>query len=106
MVRPSWLNAAFGGLAKGELQQAQAQAERQRLSDEKLIARTPSEGSPKDQMEMQRRLKVAITDLTGETIKAGRSASRAAGWLLKLTIVLVAFTAALVALTVVLAVRS
>ena len=40
------------------------------LSDEELIARDPSISSRTYQMEMQRRLKVAIQELTRETAKA------------------------------------
>jgi hypothetical protein len=49
-------------------------------------------------MEMQRRLKVAIERLTGETVAARKSANRAA-------LAVIVLTAVLVALTVVLAVR-
>jgi hypothetical protein len=49
-------------------------------------------------MEMQRRLKVAIQALTAETVIARKSANRGA-------LIIVALTAALVALTVVLALR-
>jgi hypothetical protein len=49
-------------------------------------------------MEMQRGLKVAIQDLAAETVSARRSANRGA-------VILVVLTAALVALTVVLALK-
>ena len=69
------------------------------LSDEELIATDPTIPGARHQMEMQRRLKVVIQDLTAETVSARRSADRAA-------VILVVLTAALVALTVVLALRS
>ena len=69
------------------------------FSDEELIATDPTIPGARHQMEMQRRLKVAIQDLTAETVSARRSADRAA-------VILVVLTAALVALTVVLALRS
>ncbi len=57
-------------------------------------------------MEMNRRLKVAIVDLTTETIAARKSSDRTAGRLVWLTVVLVVLTAALVALTVVLVLKN
>jgi len=69
------------------------------LSDAELIATDPSIPSTRNQMEMQRRLKVAIEALTAETV-LGR---KVATWL---AVIIAALTAALVALTVVLAVRS
>jgi len=50
-------------------------------------------------MEMQRRLKVAIEALTAETVLGRKAANRAA-------VLIVGLTAVLVALTVVLALRS
>jgi hypothetical protein len=69
------------------------------LSDAELIANDPNVPSARHQMEMQRRLKVAIEALTAETV-LGR---KVATWL---AVIIAALTAALVALTVVLAVRS
>jgi hypothetical protein len=57
------------------------------------------------QMEMQRRLKVAVERLTDEVITSRKSADRLAGRVVWLTAILVVLTAVLVALTVVLAVR-
>lgn len=51
-----------------------------------------------------RRLKVAVAELTAETIAMRESSERASARLVWLTIVAVVLTAALVALTVVLAV--
>jgi hypothetical protein len=69
------------------------------LSGAELIAADVSIPSARNQMEMQRRLKVAIEALTAETV-LGR---KVATWL---AVIIAALTAALVALTVVLAVRS
>ena len=79
--------------------------QRGHLSDEELIvpgARFPGTGY---QIEVERRLKDAITDLSRETVAARKSSDRTASRLVWLTVVLVVLTAALVALTVVLAVR-
>jgi hypothetical protein len=75
------------------------------LSDAELIATDHSIPSVTHQMEMSRRLKVAITELTKETVTARKSSERVGRLLILLTAVLVALTVALVALTVVLAVR-
>ena len=69
------------------------------ISDEELIATDHSIPSARNQLEMQRRLKVAIEALTAETV-LGR---KVATWV---AVVIAALTAVLVALTVVLAVRS
>ena len=69
------------------------------LSDVELIATDPSIPGAKHQMEMQRRLKVAIEALTAETV-VGR---KVATWV---AVIIAALTAVLVALTIVLAVRS
>jgi len=69
------------------------------VSDIELIATDTSIPSARNQMEMQRRLKVAIEALTAETILGRKAANRAA-------VMIVGLTAVLVALTVVLAVRS
>lgn len=68
------------------------------VPDDELIATDTSIPSAQHQMEMQRRLKVAIERLTGETVAARKSANRAA-------LAVIVLTAVLVALTVVLAVR-
>jgi hypothetical protein len=69
------------------------------LSDAELIANDPNIPGARHQMEMQRRLKVAIEALTVETVLGRKAANRAA-------VMIVGLTAVLVALTVVLAVRS
>lgn len=76
------------------------------LSDAELIATAPGIPNESHQMEMNRRLKAAITDLTAETIASRKSSERAARRIVWLTVVVVLLTAALVALTVVLAVKS
>lgn len=75
------------------------------LSDAELIATAPGIPNVSHQMEMDRRLKVAIVALTTGTIAARKSSDRTSGRLVWLTVVLVVLTAALVALTVVLAIR-
>lgn len=69
------------------------------VSDAELIATDPSIPSARNQMEMQRRLKVAIEALTAETVLGRKAANRA-------SVLIVGLTAVLVALTVVLALRS
>lgn len=76
-----------------------------RLSDAELIATTPGITNETHQMELARRLKVAIQELTGETVAARESSDRASARIAWLNVVLVLLTAALVALTVVLAVK-
>jgi hypothetical protein len=56
-------------------------------------------------MELNRRLKAAITGLTAEAIAARESSEKTARRLVWLTVALVVLTVALVILTVVLAVR-
>ena len=75
------------------------------MSDEVLIATAPGPADMRSPMEMDRRLKVAIMDLTTETIAARRSSDRAARRLVWLNFAVAVLTAALVALTVVLAVK-
>ncbi len=58
------------------------------------------------QMELSRRLKVAIQELTSETIAARESSDSASARIAWLNVLLVLLTATLVALTVVLAVGS
>jgi hypothetical protein len=98
-----------GYARKNELQRQAWDARRQQrleglagLSDEELIAAAEARTSlshPYREMEMQRRLKAAIEDLTAESARARRSAF----WI---GAILVALTMVLVALTVVLAVRA
>ena len=76
------------------------------VSDAELIAAAPGIPSQTHQMEMSRRLKAAIMDLTVETIASRKSSERAARRLVWLTVFVMLLTAVLVALTVVLAVRS
>jgi len=76
------------------------------LSDAELIATAPGIPNESHRMEMVRRLKEAIVNLTAVTVAAGQSADRASARILWLNVFLVLLTAALVALTVVLAVRS
>jgi hypothetical protein len=68
------------------------------VSDEELIATDTSIPSARNQMEMQRRLKVAIEGVTTEIVAARKSANSAA-------VAIIVLTAALVALTVVLALK-
>jgi hypothetical protein len=80
-----------------------ANAERVRgLSDDQLIAQVESRGGispPHSEMEMQRRLKEAIVDLTQETTKARWRA-------LWGSVAIAALTVALIALTIVLALKA
>jgi hypothetical protein len=76
------------------------------LGDAELIATAPGLTNETHQMEMSRRLKVAIQELTGETVAARVSSDRASARIAWLNVLLVLLTAALVALTVVLAVGS
>jgi hypothetical protein len=72
------------------------------LSDEDLITKSAARSSlshPYHEMEMQRRLKVAIQEQTAESVQARRAANR-------IGVALVALTVVLVALTIVLAVRT
>jgi hypothetical protein len=77
-----------------------------KLGDAELIATSPGLGNETHQMELSRRLKAAIQDLTAETVAARESSDRASARIAWLNVVLVVLTAALVALTVVLAVSS
>lgn len=76
------------------------------LGDAELIATDHSIPSISNQLELTRRLKAAIEDLTAETAAARMSSDRAAARVAWLNVILVVLTAALVALTIVLAVRS
>jgi hypothetical protein len=68
------------------------------LSDVELIVRDPTIPGARHQMEMQRRLKVAIEASAAETVLGRKAADLA-------TAMIIVLTAVLVALTVVLAVR-
>jgi hypothetical protein len=76
------------------------------LSDAELIATNPGRANPTHEMELTRRLREAISDLTAETIEARRSADRQSGRLVGVTVAIAVMTGVLLALTVVLAVRS
>lgn len=100
--------AQMFGLAGPEVQKDLDQSEREQLSDRALIIQMPPEGSPKHEMEMQRRLKDAVEALTGELVTfrqsseaAAEKADAAAGKLTTLTGWLIGFTIELVILTVV-----
>ena len=72
----------------------------QALSDEDLIAAAEARTSlshPDAEMEMQRRLKVAIQELTREAGRARRSANWIGVFLIMLTVVLVVLTVVLAA---------
>jgi hypothetical protein len=79
--------------------------EREHVSDTDLIATAPGIPNVTHQMELDRRLKVAIEDLTAEVVTSRKSADRLARRVVWASWILVALTVALVALTVVLAVR-
>lgn len=74
------------------------------LRDEELIGRAPGFPGPHYEMEMSRRLKTAIENLTTELVTFRESSDKAARKLSRLTNILIAFTAVLVALTVALVV--
>jgi hypothetical protein len=76
------------------------------LSDAELIATAPGIRTDRHELELSRRLKSAIEELTAETIAARASSDRASARIAWLNVLLVVLTAALLALTVVLAVRS
>jgi hypothetical protein len=65
------------------------------LSDAELISTDPSIPGATHQMELSRRLKVAIRELTGETVAARKSSERVGRLLILLTAVLVALTVVL-----------
>jgi hypothetical protein len=79
--------------------------QRQQVEDAELIASAPGFPGPAYEMEMQRRLKVAITDLTGEIVTFRESSDRTGNRVMWLTAGVVVLTVVLVALTVVLAVK-
>jgi hypothetical protein len=70
------------------------------VPDTDLIARAPGFPGPAYEMEMQRRLKVAITELTSELVSFRMASDAAASRLERLTRWLVRFTVALTVLTV------
>ncbi|HLM88264.1 MAG TPA: hypothetical protein VK284_04415 [Streptosporangiaceae bacterium] len=74
--------------------------ERQQLPDADLIAHAPGFPGPAYEMEMQRRLKAAITELTSELVNFRMSSDEAASRIERLTRWLVGFTIALTVLTV------
>jgi hypothetical protein len=110
----AWLGAFLRKRAQGQREWRSAvQAQRldginklAQFSDAELIATAPGLADESHQMEMARRLKAAIGELTAETIAARMSAGRASGRIQWLNVFIVVLTATLVALTVVLAVRS
>jgi uncharacterized Zn finger protein len=72
------------------------------LTDDELIAQAPARtglSQPHHEMEMQRRLKDAIVELTTEARRSRRSSDR---W----SLIIVVLTAVIVALTVVLALKA
>jgi hypothetical protein len=75
--------------------------DRQQVSDADLIATAPGIPGPQHEMEMQRRLKEAIGELTGELVKFRTASDEAASRMERLTSWLVGFTIALTILTVV-----
>jgi hypothetical protein len=93
-------------------QQISTVRERQQTPDADLIARAPGFPGPAYEMEMQRRLKVAIIELTSELVSFRTSSDAAASrlerltrWLVRFTIALTVLTVAVVALTAVLLVK-
>jgi hypothetical protein len=76
------------------------------LGDAELIATAPGIPSETHQMELTRGLEAAIQELTAETVAGRQSLYKASARIAWLNAFLVVLTAALVALTVVLAVRS
>jgi hypothetical protein len=72
------------------------------LTDDELIAQAPARTSlsqPHHEMEMQRRLKDAVQDLTAEARLSRRSSGR---W----SLIIVVLTAVIIALTIVLALKA
>ena len=94
-----------------QMRQANADYKRNRVreieqvSDAELIATTPGLTDESHSMEMSRRLKVAVENLTGEVITSRESADRLARRVVWLTAIIVVLTATLVALTIVLALK-
>jgi hypothetical protein len=78
--------------------------DRQQVPDADLIANAPGIPGPQYEMEMQRRLKAAVVELTGELVKFRRASDEAASRMERLTRWLIGFTIALTVLTVVVAI--
>jgi hypothetical protein len=76
--------------------------DRQHIPDAELIASAP--GIPGPQHEMERRLKAAVVELTGELVNFRETSDGAATRMERLTRWLIGFTVALTALTVVIVV--
>lgn len=83
--------------------------DRQQVPDADLISSAPGFPGPQHEMEMQRRLKAAVVELTGELVKFREASDDAASrmerltrWLVGFTIVLIILTIVVVALTAVL----
>jgi hypothetical protein len=91
--------SALGGLGEQAFRREQAQSDRERLSDQKLIM---TAGDPGNAMELQRRLKVAVETLTTELVAFRASSDAASRKLVRLTNWLIGFTVGLVLLTLVL----
>lgn len=99
-------------------QRAADQSHREEMNDRELIARVPVAGGPQHEMELQRRLKLAVELLTAELVTFRESAAAAAersdaaaarsdaaaGRLERLTGWLIAFTVGLFVLTAIVAV--
>jgi len=82
------------------------------VPDEQLVGIAALPNSPRHEIEMQRRLKVAVEALTAELVSFRTSSDEAAGklerltkWLIGFTIVLVVLTLAVAGLTAVLAAK-
>jgi hypothetical protein len=75
--------------------------DRQQISDADLIASAPGIPGRGHEMEMQRRLKASIGELTEELVKFRTASDEAASGMERLTRWLVAFTIALTILTVI-----
>lgn len=71
-----------------------------RLSDRELIDGVGNLPHYRNSMEMNGRLKAAITDLTSEIVRFRKSSDKLARWVVALTMVLVVLTVVLVVLTV------
>lgn len=78
------------------------------MSDHELIGEVSQQPAPHviNPMELNRRLKESIKELTVELNQFRTSSERQATWLLRFTVVLVILTIVIVGLTVVLIVRA